>query len=101
MRLVPVIISVCWFVLFISWKKSGNYEQFQASYPFGRILVVIWIFVWASIFVFVLSPVKPAHIPPFMLKLFGLFTFILALTSMGYGVFWVYREGIKRLRQGK
>jgi hypothetical protein len=101
MSLVPVIILASWIVFFMRWRKSGSYQQFRTSYPFGRILMGMWIFAWVAIFLFILSPVKPARIPLIILRLFGVFTFILALTSMAYGLFWLYQEGIKRPRQDK
>jgi hypothetical protein len=101
MSLVPIIILASWIAFFMRLRKSGKYQRFRTSYPFGRILMGVWTFAWAAIFLFILSPVKPTHIPLIILRLFGLFTFILALTSMAYGLFWFYQEAIKRPRQDK
>jgi hypothetical protein len=72
-----------------------------ASDMFGRILIGIWVLVWVSIFLFILSPVKPARIPLFILRLLGPFVFVLAVTSMVYGLIWLYQEGMKRARRIK
>ena len=101
MSLIPIIILASWITFFIRWKKSGRYEQFRTSYPFGRVLIGIWIIVWVPILLFMMSPVKPSHIPVIIVRLLGPFLFVLALTSMVYGLIWLYQEGMKSARRDK
>ena len=101
MSLIPIIILACWIVFFIRWKRSGQYQHFRTSYPFGHVLMGIWVFVWVPMFLFMLSPVKPARIPIFIARLLGPFVFVLSVTSMVYGVTWVYREWIKHPRHNR
>ena len=101
MSLIPIIILVSWTVFFMRWRKSEHYRQFRTSYPFGRILIGIWIIVWVPILLFMLSPVRPSHIPVFIVRLLGPFLFVLTLTSMVYGLIWLYQEGMKSARRDK
>ena len=53
------------------------------------------------VFLFIVSPVKPARLPLFIVRFLGPLVFVLALTSGAYGLLWLYLEGIKRSHQDK
>ena len=66
---------------------------------FGRILIAIWALFWGAIVLLILSPVKPARIPH--ADLIRPFMFVLALTTIVYGLVRLYRQGMKHARRSK
>jgi hypothetical protein len=63
---------------------------------FRRILVGGWAFIFGSVALLALFPKLMTRLPRPEFQFFFLFAFF--LTSLVYGVFWLYREGMKRAR---
>jgi hypothetical protein len=61
---------------------------------FRRILIAVWTFVFGSVALLGLFPKLAARVPrPGFLFVF---LFSLILISFVYGVYWLYRQGLKR-----
>ena len=68
--------------------------------PFGKILIGIWAVFWAGVFVLILSVpfLKPGKTLSWFPApwVFMIIMFTLILTSLAYGVTWLYRQGTRR-----
>jgi len=64
---------------------------------FGRILAAGWIFLFACALFFGLFPRLVSRIPHPELIPFFVFPFV--LVSFLYGIGWIYRQGMKRVRR--
>jgi hypothetical protein len=65
---------------------------------FRRILVAGWAFIFGSVALMGLFPKLATRIPRPEFVFIFLFTFV--LISLVYGVFWLYRQGMKRAKGG-
>jgi hypothetical protein len=65
---------------------------------FRRILVAGWAFIFGSVALMGLFPKLATRIPRPEFVFIFLFTFV--VISLVYGVFWRYRQGMKRAKGG-
>ncbi len=61
---------------------------------FGRLLIAGWVFIFGSVALLGIFPKLAIRLPRSQFLFIFLFTFV--LISLGYGVFRLYRQGMKK-----